>query len=133
MTKAQQNEFKNGIRHVAWQASITMEEGLESAVDVGRLHELGEENSIDSMADQHNNAIGQSIGQSAKDLHGIIEAIGAEIAAGNIITSYSDSRLNQTLPTFVDGDSSYSGSGSTSSGGSGSSTSSCSSGSYSKC
>nr|WP_289847903.1 RHS repeat-associated core domain-containing protein [Aliiglaciecola lipolytica] len=134
LTKAQKERLKNGIRHVAWQASITLEEGLESAVEIGRLHELGETESKDSKIDQHNNIVGQSIGQNSKDLDEVVSSIATELATGSIITTWTDPRINQSLPNFVgSNNSSYGGSGSDSSGGSDSSTSSCSSGSYPNC
>jgi uncharacterized protein RhaS with RHS repeats len=102
MTRSQKDEFENGVRHVAWQASITMEEGLVEAKVIGMLHELGEEQSIDSQVDQANNKVGQAIGQTAQSLNDIKTQIGSQLKSGNIITSLNDSRVNQNLPKTIE-------------------------------
>ncbi|KMT64156.1 hypothetical protein XM47_15920 [Catenovulum maritimum] len=104
MTTTQRMEFKNGVRHVAWQASLTIEEGLDQAKTIGNLHELGEEKSQDSQIDQFNNKVGQSIGSSVKGVSDIKGSIQNALKAGNIIISSSDSRVNQNLPKYINDD-----------------------------
>lgn len=84
MTTTQKMEFKNGVRHVAWQASLTLEEGLDQAKTIGNLHELGEEQSQDSQIDQSNNKVGQSIGSSVKGVSDIKGSIQSALKAGNM-------------------------------------------------
>ena len=60
----------NALRHTHWQAMLTVLHGKESAVEVGNLHEHGQNDSPDSVTDEHNNVVGRKIGEKVLDEFG---------------------------------------------------------------
>jgi RHS repeat-associated protein len=55
------NNVRNAARHAAWSSKMAREFGPKKAKRIGNLHELGEENTIDSKKDQYNNRIGRTL------------------------------------------------------------------------
>ena len=84
MEEKQKQQLGNGIRHVAWQASITLEEGMEDAAEVGEIHENGND-SPDSQADTINNAVGRVIGGAVNSQDEITPLIEEAYLAGHIV------------------------------------------------
>lgn len=60
-------EIENALRHVYWQALLTMDHGAENAEQIGNIHEHDALDPIDSAADQGNNDVGRRIGQRASN------------------------------------------------------------------
>jgi len=62
----ERNDYVNTVRHLLWTGRLTQLFGEESAEHIKDLHELGEEDSIDSQTDQENNKIARELGKEAK-------------------------------------------------------------------
>lgn len=90
---ARKGQIRNAMRHVYWQALLTQEFGAGKARRIGNLHELGEETTLDSRADQYHNVLGRALGESAGGLGDIIRGGRNLYNSGQLITDYGDSRL----------------------------------------
>ena len=85
--------YGNAARHLAWQAKLTQRFGAEKAAQIGAFHELGDEDTTDSIIDQHNNIIGREIGKNSTTDKEIEDAIREALKEGRPIVDETDPRL----------------------------------------
>jgi len=106
--KKRKNDLTNAVRHAAWSAKLTQEFGEDKAKRIADLHELGEEDTNDSIADQHNNKIGREIGKKAKNDEDIRRLAKQALENGDLIVDRkNDPRIPKTAqPAATDSSSS---------------------------
>lgn len=82
-------------RHAYWMAVITAKYGPDVAREVGISHEIGQEDTPDSMRDYYNNVLGRQIGLDVRGLpedeqhEAIIKRIEEMMSSGELITDPS--------------------------------------------